>query len=162
MHAVALTAVKKLFTDGHSLCLIPQNLIEFWNVATRSANNNGLGRTTAQTDKDVEGLESTFTILPDLSAVYPEWRRLVVAHSVLDTRVVAAMNVNQIRNILTFNVADFKRFSNIVIIDPATVEGYLWRFDTSRICMSVSLVRKPLRFDADGFDVLQLYNFDAM
>ncbi len=126
MHAVALTAVKKLFTDGHNLCLIPQNLIEFWNVATRSANNNGLGRTSAQTDKDVEGLESTFTILPDLSAVYPEWRRLVVAHSVLgkqvhDTRVVAAMNVNQIRNILTFNVADFKRFSNIVIIDPATV-----------------------------------------
>ncbi len=126
MHAVALTAVKKLLIDGHDLCLIPQNLIEFWNVATRPADKNGLGWTTRQTDIDVEALESTFTLLPDIPTIYPEWRRLVVVHSVLgkqvhDTRIVAAMNVHQIPNLLTFNAPDFKRFPNIVIIDPSTV-----------------------------------------
>ncbi len=126
MHAAALASVKKLFTEGHNLCLIPQNLIEFWNVATRPADKNGLGWTTEQADKDVQGLEATFTILPDSPDIYPEWRRLVVAHSVLgkqvhDTRLVAAMNVNQITDLLTFNSDDFKRFPNIGIIDPTTV-----------------------------------------
>jgi len=126
MHSVALAAVKKLLSDGHNLCLIPQNLIEFWNVATRPANKNGLGRTTSQTESDVQAIESNFTVLPDSSAIYPEWRRLVVAHSVLgkqvhDARRVAAMNVDQITDLLTFNGDDFKRFPNITIIDPATV-----------------------------------------
>ena len=126
MHAVALAAVKKLFTDGHDLCLIPQNLIEFWNVATRPADKNGLGWTTEQADKDVQGLESAFTILPDCPDIYPEWRRLVLAHSVLgkqvhDARIAAAMKVNQITNLLTFNGDDFKRFPNVVIINPTTV-----------------------------------------
>ncbi|MBX3292089.1 MAG: PIN domain-containing protein [Acidobacteria bacterium] len=126
MHAVALRAVKTLLSQGHNLCLTPQNLIEFWNVATRPAGNNGLGRTAAQTEADVRAIESNFTILADSPAIYPEWRRLVVAHSILgkqvhDTRLVASMNVNQITQLLTFNGDDFKRFSNITIIDPAAV-----------------------------------------
>lgn len=125
-HAVALTAVTKLLSDGHNLCLIPQNLIEFWNVATRPADKNGVGRTIEQTERDVQAIESSFTILPDGPAIYPEWRRLVVAHSVLgkqvhDARLVAAMNVNRITDLLTFNGDDFKRFPNITIIDPAAV-----------------------------------------
>ena len=127
MYAVALTAVKKLLSDGHDLCLIPQNLIEFWNVATRPNDKNGLGQTTAQTEMDVEELEAAFTILPDIPSIYPEWRRLVIAHSVTgkqvhDARLVAAMKVNQITDLLTFNGDDFKRFSDIVIIDPAAIK----------------------------------------
>lgn len=126
MHGIALTAVKKLFAEGHNLCLIPQNLIEFWNVATRPVDRNGLGWTTTQTDADVAGLESVFTILADSPAIYPEWRRLVVAHSVAgkqvhDTRLVAAMNVHKITQLLTFNADDFKRFSGIAVVDPTTV-----------------------------------------
>ena len=126
MHRIALTAVKKLFADGHNLCLIPQNLIEFWNVATRPADKNGLGKTTNQTEADIGVLESVFTILPDSPAIYPEWRRLVVEHSVAgkqvhDTRLVAAMNIHKITHLLTFNTGDFKRFAGIVLIDPTTV-----------------------------------------
>jgi len=126
MHGEALQSVKKLFGDGHNLCLIPQNLIEFWNVATRPANKNGLGWTTAQTDTEVADLESIFTILPDSPAIYAEWRRLVVIHSVSgkqvhDTRLAAAMNIHNITNLLTFNTEDFKRFSNIIATSPATV-----------------------------------------
>lgn len=126
MHGTALKAVTTLFANGENLCLIPQNLIEFWNVATRPPDKNGFGWTAAQTDAEVAVLENTFTILPDTPAIYTQWRRLVAAHSVLgkqvhDTRIVAAMNVHQIARLLTFNTADFKRFSNIVLIDPATI-----------------------------------------
>lgn len=126
MHAESLRAVKKLFSAGHNLCLIPQNLIEFWNVATRPANKNGLGWTISQTDSEVADLESIFTILPDSQTIYDEWRHLVVKHSVLgkqvhDTRLVAAMTVHKISHLLTFNIDDFKRFSTIVIVEPTTV-----------------------------------------
>lgn len=123
IHEAALAAITKLFSDEHNLCLIPQNLIEFWNVATRPVDKNGLGWTSGQADEDVQGLESTFTILPDSPDIYPEWRRLVVAYSVQgkqvhDTRLVAAMNVYKITSLLTFNTGDFKRFPHIEIIDP--------------------------------------------
>lgn len=126
MHAVALAAVKKLFANGHNICLIPQNLIEFWSVATRPADRNGLGLTPEKVDNDVGVLESIFAVLPDNASIYPEWRRLVIAHSVFgkqvhDARIAAAMNVHQITNILTFNGDDFKRFPSITVIDPATV-----------------------------------------
>lgn len=125
MHQAALRAVKKLFADGHDLCMVAQNLIEYWNVATRPYDKNGLGRTPAQTDTDLAGLESIFTLLPDTAAIYREWRSLVAAHSVAgkqvhDTRIVAAMNVHVIKNLLTFNIADFARFTEITVIDPTT------------------------------------------
>ena len=126
MHGIALKAITKLFADGINLCLFPQNLIEFWNVATRPADKNGLAWTAAQTDAEVAVLENTFTVLLDTSAIYSEWRRLVAAHSVLgkqvhDTRIVAAMNVHRVTNLLTFNTADFKRFSGIILIDPTII-----------------------------------------
>lgn len=125
-HGIALKAVTELFTAGENICLLPQNLIEFWNVATRPSDKNGFGWTTAQTDAEVKVLENTFTILPDTPAIYDEWRRLVTAHSVSgkqvhDTRIVAAMNVHQVNRLLTFNLADFKRFSKIILIDPTTI-----------------------------------------
>lgn len=52
-HGVTLKAVTKLFSDGQNLCLLPQNLIEFWNVATRPADRNGFGWTAMQTDAEV-------------------------------------------------------------------------------------------------------------
>jgi len=42
LHPDALKAVVLLKKEGEVLCIIPQNLIEFWAVATRPINNNGL------------------------------------------------------------------------------------------------------------------------
>ena len=126
MHGAALGAVTKLFANGDNLCLLPQNLIEFWNVATRPADKNGLGWTTTKTDVEVADLETIFTILPDSPAIFTEWRRLVVKYSVLgkqvhDTRIVAAMKVHKITRLLTFNIDDFKRFSRITLVNPTTI-----------------------------------------
>jgi hypothetical protein len=51
-------------------------------------------------------LERIFSLLPDASTGYEEWRRLVVAFSVSgvqvhDARLVAAMKVNAVTHILT-------------------------------------------------------------
>jgi predicted nucleic acid-binding protein len=38
-----------------------------------------------------------------------------------DTRLVAAMLTHNITHLLTFNVDDFKRFADIVVVDPRSV-----------------------------------------
>ena len=76
-HQVAVDSVENLLNDNTRVCLTPQNLIEFWNVATRPIENNGFGWTPAQTDSELTKLESALTILPDSQAIYREWRMLV-------------------------------------------------------------------------------------
>jgi hypothetical protein len=61
--------------------------------------------------------------LPDNDAVYREWRRIVVKHSVLgvqvhNARLAAAMYVYRVSHILTLNVSDFSRFSGLVAVHP--------------------------------------------
>ena len=70
--------------------------------------------------------EAFLTILPEIPAIYPEWRRLVVQHSVSgvqvhDARIVAALNVYGIKNILTFNLTDFTRYPSLQVIHPNQV-----------------------------------------
>ncbi len=47
-HDKALIAVTNLTSALHSLTIVPQNLFEFWAVATRPAGENGLGLSTRQ------------------------------------------------------------------------------------------------------------------
>ena len=125
-HQQAVDAVKTLLANGDRVCLIPQNLIEFWNVATRPIDKNGFGWTPVKTDVEISRLEILLTVLPDIQAIYHEWRKIVLDNSVLgkqvhDARIVAAMNVHQITKLLTFNTHDFKRFQHITLIDPSSL-----------------------------------------
>jgi predicted nucleic acid-binding protein len=122
-HQQAVNSVKTLLANGDRVCLIPQNLIEFWNVATRPIDKNGFGWSPAKTDAEITRLESLLTVLPDNQSIYQEWRKLVLDNSVLgkqvhDARIVAAMNVHQITKLLTFNLKDFRRFQQITLLDP--------------------------------------------
>jgi predicted nucleic acid-binding protein len=74
---------------------------------------------------EVDKIERFLTVLPDSPAVYSEWKRLVVRHGVLgskvhDARLVAAMNIHGIRRILTFNTEDFTR-CDIDAIHPSSL-----------------------------------------
>jgi predicted nucleic acid-binding protein len=95
-------------------------------VATRPVGNNGLGLSAQDASREVNGIESLFTFLPDNPAIYPVWKSLVTQHSVSgrsahDARIVAAMQVHGISHILTFNRDDFKRFPSITVVTPAEV-----------------------------------------
>ena len=42
-HALAVNAVSRLLAENTPVYFTLQNIVEFWNVATRSIENNGLG-----------------------------------------------------------------------------------------------------------------------
>lgn len=120
-------AAHRLRLRGVRLCIFSQNLIEFWNVATRPATTRGgFGLSLTETDRRMRLLERRFELLPDTPAVFVEWRRLVVAHSVSgvqvhDARLAAAMRVHGIGTIITFDTVDFARFPGIAAVHPKDV-----------------------------------------
>lgn len=128
LHLIIRAAVRKLRQGGNRVRTAPQNLVEFWNVATRPVARNGFGLTPVDAEPRLRIVERIFPLVPDSPAVYPEWRRLVLAHSVSgvrvhDARLAAVMQVNGITHILTLNGADFVRYASegIVAMDPASV-----------------------------------------
>ena len=85
-------------------------------MATRPSDRNGLGFTPEEAWQEVSSIERFLTLLPDAPAIYTEWKRLVKDYRVqgvrvYDARLVAAMRVYGVEQILTFNVDDFKRYS---------------------------------------------------
>lgn len=123
--AIAARATNILDSKNEDLVVLPQNIVEFWAVATRPLSVNGLGLTVNQTILEVNRLSLLFELLPEVP-IHDEWLRLVTKYQVLgknvhDARLVAAMIVNGIDSILTFNVPDFARHSEIKALDPALV-----------------------------------------
>jgi predicted nucleic acid-binding protein len=123
-HAIAVESVAQLLSAGEPVYFTLQNISEFWNVATRPIASNGLGFSAALALRELEKMERFLTILPDSAAVYTEWKRLVVKHSVLgakvhDAKLVALMNIHGIRRILTFNTDDFARYEIDAIRPPS-------------------------------------------
>jgi hypothetical protein len=93
---------------------------------TRPVHRNGFGLTVTEAEREVRVIESGMSLLPDSEAVYREWRRIVVLHAVSgvqvhDARLVAAMRVHSVSHILTLNVTDFNRYSEITAAHPSTV-----------------------------------------
>ncbi len=126
MHSDAQTAYRTLRQQGEMLYIVPQNLIEFWAVATRPTNANGLGLTISEALNESVLLKDLFILQPDTPAIFSEWEKLVVKYQVIgkqvhDTRLVAAMMVHQITHLITFNTGDFKRFAEIMAIDPRDI-----------------------------------------
>jgi predicted nucleic acid-binding protein len=119
------TAITMLHARGEVLCVVPQNIYEFWAAATRPTAANGLGLTISECQVQVARIKRLFRLLPDLPVLLDEWEALVAAHACsgrvsFDARLVAAMRTHGVTRILTFNGADFARFPGIVVLDPAT------------------------------------------
>jgi predicted nucleic acid-binding protein len=126
-HPQVRKALAALWARGDRFAFTSQILGEFWSVCTRPTTaRGGLGVSLAETDRRVRIIERFYRFLPDTYAVHTEWRRLIVAHSVMgvqvhDARLVAAMNVHGIRHVLTFNVSDFNRYPGITAVHPQQV-----------------------------------------
>jgi predicted nucleic acid-binding protein len=126
---VARPAIQTLVGRGERLIVVPQNLYEFWAVATRPpgpppAGRNGLGMTPAQAGHWLRYFQRRFTLLPDRDDLPRLWQALVEVHGVTgfrahDVRLVAAMQSYGITRLLTFNAAHF-RGQPVSVIDPAS------------------------------------------
>ena len=103
-----------------------QNIVELWNVCTRPAAKNGFGLGTVDTIARIEAIELHMTLLPDNEEVYESWKRIVATCDVKgvqvhDARLAAIMEVHGVRNILTLNQDDFKRYTQIAAVHPAEI-----------------------------------------
>ncbi len=123
MYRVVRRAIITLRRQNNRLFLTAQNLIEFWAVATRPVDSNGLGMSIQWSAAQLFRMKRFFPILPDTADVFAEWERLVIQQQVSgkkvhDARLVASMNVHGVTHILTFNDSDFSRYPGIIIISP--------------------------------------------
>ena len=119
-------AVSKLLRQKDSVFFCPQNIAEFWNVATRPADRNGLGLSHEEVSREVASIEESLTLLPDVPAVYAAWKRIVHGYKVqgvrvYDARLVAVMSVYAVETILSFNSADFTRYDLVTALHPASL-----------------------------------------
>ncbi|MDJ0579835.1 PIN domain-containing protein [Crocosphaera sp.] len=127
MNSDPVNAVQTLKKRSEKLCIVPQNLVEFWVVATRPIKVNGLGLSFEEAIIEIEDIKQIFDLYQDTSGLYTEWERLIKKYQVIgkqahDTRLVAAMITHKIDYILTFNTDDFLRYSEITPIDPRTIQ----------------------------------------
>ncbi len=125
-HGIALASVAFLRGRGDTLFLLPQNLYEFWVVATRPPGENGLGLSPQEAAESLKLLKRSFTVLDESPRTLSTWEALVVqtnarGKAAHDARLVAGMHVNGIEGILTFNDEHFARYTSIVVLTPAGV-----------------------------------------
>jgi len=126
LHPLTVAAVEALLDQGDQVYVTAQNLVEFWSVATRPANVNGLGMTPAEAAAEVARIEQFFLFAPDLPAIYAEWRHIVSTvgvsgSQVHDARLVAVMRVYGLTHILTLNPSDFTRFPGVTVVHPRDI-----------------------------------------
>ena len=105
------------------MVLALQNVAEFWNVATRPIANNGLGFTIEEAHEELTRIEGFFEILSENAASYATLKALLTAKRVSgaqvhDARLVAVMKTYDVPQIVTFNVTDFARFTEIEAVHP--------------------------------------------
>jgi predicted nucleic acid-binding protein len=125
-YPVASDAINTLLANGEVLHVAPQNLYEFWAVATRPVSNNGLGMSIAEAKTRVDDFLKVFRLLSDTPDIFPNWLKLVTDHecrgkTAHDARLAAIMHVNQLKRILTFNAQDFTRYTTIEVLAPEQV-----------------------------------------
>jgi predicted nucleic acid-binding protein len=119
-------AINALHAGGEVLCVVPQDIYEFWATATRPIASNGLGLSIPECQVQVARVKRLFRLLPDLPTLFAEWEALVGAHAChgrvsYDARLVAAMRTYGVTRLLTLNGADFARFPGFTILDPAAL-----------------------------------------
>jgi predicted nucleic acid-binding protein len=95
-------------------------------VCSRPASANGFGYTPQQAFAEIVSARALFQILPETSQVYPTWEGLIAKYAVQgkqahDTRLVALMIEHRVAKLLTFNDADFRRFTEIDAANPFDV-----------------------------------------
>ncbi|MCI0357218.1 MAG: PIN domain-containing protein [Planctomycetaceae bacterium] len=128
-HALAVEALLELHRRNETLFIAPQNVVEFWSVATRPVASNGLGMTDVEVAETVELLEIEFPLVAETPEIYAALRRLlknvqVVGKQIHDARLVAICQANQIGSLLTFNGRHFSRFAvatDFKVVEPASV-----------------------------------------
>jgi predicted nucleic acid-binding protein len=126
-YSLAVNSVASLIAQGHECVITPQVLIEFWLVATRPIDVNGLGWSVERTDSKINQLISQFALVEETETIFPQWLDLVTRYRIKgkrthDARLMAVAIAESISHILTFNSKDFTKIKEITIVHPEDIE----------------------------------------
>lgn len=99
------------------LIINSQVIYEFYVVASRPVDRNGLGLKASTVNKEIDNLLDTYFFIDDTYKIFQQWRNLTMQFDVYgkaahDARIVAFMLANDIRKIFTLNQKDFDRYSS--------------------------------------------------
>lgn len=119
---LAQRTLDRLVRDQVELCSCAQVLIEFWAVASRPIEANGLNFDAARIQLAITKILSATTLLPEPPDIASHWLELASAHqpvgkTVHDLRIVALMVASGVNDILTLNSTDFSRYGEIKVVD---------------------------------------------
>jgi len=125
-HFLANEAINQIITDGNECVITSQVLIEFWVVATRPLDVNGLGWKTSQIRDYVNDLLENFTLIGETLDIFPNWLQLVTDYDIKgkrthDIRLLAVMKSHNITHLLTFNSKDFIQLPKLTIVHPQDI-----------------------------------------
>ena len=124
---LAVNSVASLIAQGHECIITSQVLIEFWVVATRPIEVNGLGWSVERTEKKIDRLINQFTLVEETEVILIRWLELVTKYQIKgkrthDARLMAVAIANEIDHILTFNPKDFTKIRELTIVHPDEIE----------------------------------------
>lgn len=128
-HLPALDSLTFLRTQRRErLAIFPQVVTEFYAIATRPVQSNGLGLIPDEAINRIAWIKSQYDLLDETADIFPQWERLVAKYKprnrqVFDLRHVAAMLANNMTQILTFNDQDFISYSEIQVLNPFDLLG---------------------------------------
>ena len=116
----------ELLQTHHQCVIVPQTIYEFWVVATRPIDANGLGYDARYAAQERDSFSSLFRLLRDERAVYEQWLGLIDSRQIKgarahDVRYVAAMRRHGITHFLTFNEQHFRGFDGVNVLTPTDV-----------------------------------------
>ena len=122
-HAACQRAVINLVGRGCQIVVPTQVIIEFWVVATRPTNVNGLGWSPSAARDKVDELLTRIQVLPEPADVFRTWLDTVTTLGVSgkrahDARIAATLRASNVHHILTLNDADFASFPELGPINP--------------------------------------------
>src|SRR5436190_2232870 len=111
---------------GQELCIGAQNLMEFWVVATRPVEVNGLGLSPLEARAAINDLLASYTVLRDPPDLLERWLELCTRYAVSgrpahDARLVALMLAHGVTHVLTLNSSDFTRYVELTCLTPEQV-----------------------------------------
>lgn len=119
---VVQEAIASRLERGGSLVYSHQVLTEFWVVATRPVEVNGLGMTAQVADMRITDLLRLGRVAAEPATAFDRWRRLVNEANIVgkrahDARLAAFLTELGVPELITLNPRDFARFNGVAGID---------------------------------------------
>jgi predicted nucleic acid-binding protein len=122
-HSETRAALRILEERGDRVRIVPQNIVEFWNVAIRPVGRNGLGLFPVKWNGSPPALRIRSTCHRRGLRSIAGGKKLVAMHAVsglkvYDARLVASALVYGVETLLTFNGNDFRCYPGIWLLHP--------------------------------------------